>query len=24
MMFGSTAMLLMIRAGWGIGKDLIP
>ena len=24
MMFGSTAMLLMIRAGWGTGQDLIP
>ena len=24
MMFGSTAMLLMIRAGWGLGQDMIP
>jgi len=24
MMIGSTLMLLMIRAGWGIGTDVIP
>ena len=24
MMIGSTAMLLMIRAGIGVGKDMIP
>ena len=24
MMLGSTLMLLMIRIGWGVGKDFIP
>jgi hypothetical protein len=24
MMIGSTVMLLMIRAGFGVGKDMIP